>query len=449
MQLSSLLKSVSGLLLVSGGGVFAQFILIKLLSEQVESNLVYVLASLEICAAMSVCISVVGGEFSFLNFFFKKDSLQERLNILSGYLFLTLAVFFLICTPILIFCVFLFWGGWEVLGVFLLYGMVSVFLLVVSLFFRAQSKFFLSGALEKLPVFVLLFFFVVCNFFAFGIDFYNVVLLSSLACLTLVCFLLAFLFFRSSYRGAVGRGEYIAECINSTLPMFRDRSARKVSATNVLVFLYERGDQVLIGLMLGPVAMAAYYVCYKVSFFVRFFAKMVNRIFYTYISKKVNSSAGCEKEPVGVSRLIRFNLDANSLVSFLFSLAVFVFSERILGYLNINDGEYVLVLKVLALSLYLSSLNQVYFNYINASSSGDLYFSNAVQVTLAQFVLFFCLVPFFGVLGVALAKLLSVLWGMVNSFRYMRRIGGPAVSGFLYPAFGVFLFLTFFVQWVI
>ena len=65
MQLSSLLKSVSGLLLVSGGGVFAQFILIKLLSEQVESNLVYVLASLEICAAMSVCISVVGGEFSF------------------------------------------------------------------------------------------------------------------------------------------------------------------------------------------------------------------------------------------------------------------------------------------------------------------------------------------------------------------------------------------------
>lgn len=415
INIKNLFSNITALLLVTALSILCQFGFLKVLTsspgEGVAGWAVY-----EIFLSFISATCLWGGEFSLINRISKDRS--KAAGVLSAYQVLLFFIALFFSLPVLWFMQGII-ESWNAANDFFLFYSAALFSasgMCLSLYLRSDRRFFASSLLEKLPVFIFTVLVLLYWVGGWEIDVASLVLVSSVPVVIVVLYFILVLAVR-------GKDIVLREELRSSV---MHKGSAEITATNIVIFVYERIDQILVAMFFGPSMLAVYFVCYKMSFFVRFLSKATNQVFYVYLSKAVSkvSIGGVNAELNSTeSAYISLNLKINCIVAFLFCLVMVSWSKFLLGIFGGSFAEHYLILDFLCIALFISTVNQVFFNVINAKSGGRYYFKNALIVTSVQVFLMFVLFDVLGFYGVVLARVCAVLVGNLNAQLYLKDMG--------------------------
>jgi len=198
--------------------------------------------------------------------------------------------------------------------------------------------------------------------------------------------------------------------------------------TGILIFVYERVDQIFVASVFGYVLLGYYFACYKLSFFVRMFTSIVYSYIYPHLAKlqKNNKNKAIE--------LFHESSQLTVSVAVTFSLPLFFFPSEILGFaFSPEFAEYSNLLKIMAVSTIFSCINQVNYAVVNSQGKSGIIFSNAVVSVLIQFAIIAAFYNTHQLYALAYARLGASVFGVIVSYlvlgkSYLNRIA-LAVAG--------------------
>lgn len=400
--------SVLSLLFISTVAIAAQFFILKIIGSW-SGDSIAVWALFEALVAVVMAVGIWGGDYSVINRFNKNSA---PINLLAY-------VFVLICSGAFVAAVL----GLAAVGFsdnFAIHGYRLALLIAsaifcaiaccVSIWVRAAQKFFVAALLERAHIFGATLLCALCIAIGQGTEkLVELIFFASAA--SFLCAVVYFLVSSRSHWRKMGAGLW-----SSVQAIGIEKGALQITLTNVAILVYERADQFLILAFLGPAELAVYFVCYKISFAVRFVTKAVNQVFYTYIAR-ANRNNKEENDLIGE------NFRINAMAAFFFAVCAMLFSERILEFLGSKYENGAFVLGVLCLSLYLSVPNQIIFNLINSRSGGSFYLRNAISTMAIQLFLIVSLITALGVSAVLIARISAVIFGNINAFFFAKRMG--------------------------
>lgn len=428
-------RGVFSLLLVNSMAMILQLYALRLLARS-EVNGVVMWSAYEFLSGALLAVSFIGGEHYLINQTNKLEEADARRNLLA-----TAALFFIggiAALGAISFGAYALMeidpkGYTEVAAAALLAGLCFIF----GVYLRAHSKFLIGALLERGPA---IFASVLIIGFALLVDRNEFGKFTSTLILAAATIALAVAFFagREAWSELLPVGAVIKNIRN----IARSSGARHFSATNIIVFVYERLDQAIILWLFGVKALAVYFICFRISFAGRFLSKAINQVYYVLVAKSLFSGSRTGGQKSAIDTASR-GFAVNATCSFVLCAIGMIFEDQLLAlFFDGGQGSSGL-LSLLLLSVFFSVKNQAAFSLINAGGWGRYYLSNALIVVGVQISVITILAIPLGVLGVAVARVLAVVVGNMNAERYLKKINGSLYIGVWYWAMaGVLCLLT-------
>ena len=200
--------------------------------------------------------------------------------------------------------------------------------------------------------------------------------------------------------------------------IIQNSSTFLLSLNGIIVALYERLDQVILGTMLGREMLAAYFICFKLSFLVRFMTKSINQFFLPLLVR-----TRAESSQNNVVIMIKQNIRISSALALpVVALAIF-YSPLFLQYFGIIQYNALVTAQILTISGFLSISNLVIFGFLGTQQGGKLVLSNGVMSLLVQLFTLVLLLPSLSLVAPAVARITAVVVGNINAQRYAKQKG--------------------------
>ncbi|TVL53753.1 hypothetical protein AYI98_01000 [Shewanella algae] len=195
-----------------------------------------------------------------------------------------------------------------------------------------------------------------------------------------------------------------------------DKGALYFWLTAITIFIYERVDQVFIAHYFEYAILGFYFACYKLSFILRLVTNVVYSVIYPYLAKFTKTDLS------KALHMHKLSLYFTSVVAISLSLPLLFFPRQILEIVYDNRYvEYSFLLKIVALSMIFSCVNQVNFALINAKGKSKFIFYNSLVCVALQFIFIYMFYLKLGVLAVGVARLVAVSFGFIMSFYILGR----------------------------
>ncbi|MEL4292823.1 hypothetical protein [Shewanella xiamenensis] len=202
-------------------------------------------------------------------------------------------------------------------------------------------------------------------------------------------------------------------CFFSKSIRLEDKSIKEgayITATSYLTMLYERLDQFLISIFISPAVLASYFIVQKLSFLNKFITRSMYQVLYPMLKKS--------------NDIIEMAINTNVMLSFFFSILMIFGGEFFLKIFNVDANEYHLVLILLSISVFISSLNNTLYQFINHKGASNLYFKNSLILVTFQLALVLPLMYFYSYEGIAFSRIIVSSIGAYRACRDFNQVAG-------------------------
>jgi O-antigen/teichoic acid export membrane protein len=409
--MGSNILTVATMMIISAVAVGCQLVF----SQQLSSLNLEALgewAMLEVALSYSIGFCVFGGEATIVSIVAgrKKISFSE---VVFAYITIGLVIF-LVAVVVPVYVVFHL--AFEVSTFNVLLVLMSLAALtistIISISLRANQFYLLGSLLERAHWFFIVLY--LATFVIFdprdSIDIYRLLVFASAVVFVLASVTLAAFIFSEPIK--------FSSYIKSVFCIIKAKGALSLSASGMLIVLYDRFDQLILRALMGPEALGIYFACYKVAFAVKFMTKSVNQFFLPLIVKNSFSASGRSD-----SAMLANNLNIGSFLAFPIVVLIVMFSPQVLMFFDIQSSSADLALSLLAISGFWSIGNIVLFGYFSAHGGGRAFLANGFMTWILQVFIIFLLVPIYGIIALALAKVSSSWLGNFNAKRYAPEFG--------------------------
>lgn len=392
--------------------VFIQLSVLSALGKEGAELLAYY-NIIEISFSIIPAIVLFGGDQYFQFKINQYTSDQEKLKFYFGYVFLSSALFIISLLVVFIyFFVFSFDGYLQAIS-FISVSISSFFIYLSSYLYRSNFKIIHSSLAERsfylINGVILLF---ICLLYKGAVN-QDVILFLAL----IVSSFISIFFFRNMYFLGKKVPRLKIDVIKSFKLIFKDRKGRYFWLTAILIFVYERVDQIFILNVFDYKLLGYYFACYKLSFLPRLFTNIVYSVIYPYLARLLQNSKG---EAIRLHDL-SFYLTVGIAVTF--ALPLMFFPESILALMfDESFTEYSGLLKVIVISMVISCVNQINYSLLNANGQGNIIFANAVTSVFVQFVVILSFYETYGLLSIAYARLAVGAVGVIMYIYAMKLI---------------------------
>ena len=175
-----------------------------------------------------------------------------------------------------------------------------------------------------------------------------------------------------------------------------------ILGSSILVFLYTQGDDILVGRLLGATALGFYQLAYRVSLIpVREITLVISQISFPAFSKLQDQVI---KLKVGYLKILKIN----NFITIPLAGMIFFFSYDF-TYLILGEKWLLIVplLKIFSIMVILAVINANTGSLYNAVSKPSISTKSQVIKTIVMFSIIYPLVVRLGIMGAALASLIS------------------------------------------
>jgi len=400
-MISKILKKSMMITVVTGCIMLLQLYITNQLS--IDKELLEKYVYLDFIILSSIALGVFGGELGAIN----------AINELNGKISSEVFKRSLLNYIVLIFPVFLIFSKFtlSVLDYFI-YFLSGMFVLLNQLqvyFLRAKEKFIISSLVERIVWVGFAFFLLVFNVKLEFSLLIGIIIANVVGCLYIYIFMKerCILSSQLNSREVLGNSKYI-------------------TITAYLIFLYERLDQFLISIFISPVILASYFVAQKLAFLTKFLTRSVYQVTYPLFNKQKN--------------LVQLSLHVNSFISFCFSLVIVFYGEYLLSYFNVRGKDFYIVIVLLSFSVFISSLNNTLYQYVNYKGGSNYYMKNALFLIIVQLIFVIPFMFYFSFVGVAISRLVVSCIGAFASMRDFKKVSKEVIN--LKPFFLMFLIMV-------
>lgn len=186
--------------------------------------------------------------------------------------------------------------------------------------------------------------------------------------------------------------------------------------STILVFVYDKIDQIIIVNKLGLSILGGYYLIIKVVNMVKLIPNTYNSTFYPYICKQLKREN---------SDFIFNNILSKNLL-FIFPLAITVIlnSNLIITILfGLDYIQYSLLLQILTSSILLFAPNVILNNFLYALEKSNKYFPISFISVLLEVILIYSFIDKFGIIIVTMAKICSSVIVLIFCKLYLIKEG--------------------------
>jgi O-antigen/teichoic acid export membrane protein len=213
---------------------------------------------------------------------------------------------------------------------------------------------------------------------------------------------------------------------------------RYVLGTNIGSILINKVDIFILGLMLGPVGVAFYNAASKLVNVAEIPLTSISQVVFPKISQVYYNSTRFE-----AGQLIERSTVLILAVMIPICLILGIFSETAL--VIVAGEEYrssAIILEILAYSAIIKSIGRIFGISLDAIGRPKINYRLILASICVNVSLNFILFPFFGIKGVAIATLLSLSFGSILSFYYLKKDIPIQFVNILYPLFTFYLFFN-------
>lgn len=190
-----------------------------------------------------------------------------------------------------------------------------------------------------------------------------------------------------------------------------------IHLTTISIFLYEKIDQIVILKNFDISILGIYFACYKIAQFIRFIPKVINQALLPAFSAFLSSNSDEE-----VREYYKTSIRYNNFFSAGISILLILFSNEILLLYGEEYSNYSWLMIGLSIIFMLGIPSQINSNLINLYGKSNYFFKISITTIVVQFIILFFSVNKIGLLSLIVAKMASVLVGLVLSNIVLKRI---------------------------
>jgi O-antigen/teichoic acid export membrane protein len=205
--------------------------------------------------------------------------------------------------------------------------------------------------------------------------------------------------------------------------------------STVVIFLYEKIDQLTIVKLFDLTILGVYFGIMKISLMAKYLPQIINRGFIATLSELINNN-----DRTFLGRYYNYILKANTLICAILGIFIVVFIEDILAfYQNTLFLEYKVLAFLFILTAFIDFPDTLNTNMLIVAGKDKFVLLNNVLKILCYFVVLWVLFPLLGIYSLVCAKGISLMFGvLLTSFQM-------ACSGisFKYPWKNIYLFILF------
>lgn len=395
-----------GSLFIGGLGIISQIILIYFLGNSNYSSLILSSQSLLETLIIFVPAVVLYGNDSFFQYCLNKFKNEKDL---SEYVKIYLVRSFVILFIVLIVVFAYFWFEANLNQIELIAMLTAAFAVfytyVCSFVYRFRLKLLISSCVERLLLLFLMFFYSLVYFA--DRDGYTSYLICVIAS-SLVTVLISLILIN---REISLKFDII---ISSILSFGFNRSSVYFICSSVVVFMFDRVDQLILLNLFGVAALSAYFICFKISYFSRMLSSMMSNILYPLMAKQMAVS---DVDNSTYSTLMKLTVSSSILVAF----PIFFFTEELIVFFS-NNADFIQkeIIWILLVSMFISAVNQVQSNKLSALGCSNIIFNVSVLGFFLQLVFIYFSYQYIYLYSIAFARLFASIFGFLYFYTTLR-----------------------------
>ncbi len=383
--------------------VATQLVVLSILGKEGPELLAYY-NLIEIFFAIVPAIILFGGDQYFQYKINQIETDKDKLSFYFGYILLSIIL--LLISSVIGGIYLVFFNDHNVFHVlsFLCVSIASFLIYISSYLYRSNLKVIQSSFIERsFYLFNSLVLFIICFLYRDAVT-PEYVLTSAL----LVSLILSVFFIIKITKITRENRDLRFLSTKNLWPIFNDVKGRYFWFTAILIFIYERVDQLFILNVFDYKLLGFYFACYKLSFLPRLFTNIVYSVIYPYLAKMLQHS----KDDALKLHSVSFYLTVS--IAIFFGLPMIFAPEFILSFVfDTSFATYAELLKVIVISMIISCVNQINYSMLNANGRGQVIFLNAIISVFVQLLVIYSFYVSFGLLAIAYARLAVGLTGIL------------------------------------
>ncbi len=397
---------VFGSLFVGGVGILSQILLIYFLGNSNYSSIILSSQSLLETLIIFVPAVVLYGNDSFFQYCLNKfKNERDLLDYLKIYL---VRSFSILCIVLIV--VFVFFGIESDLNRIELMAILTAafaifYTYVCSFVYRFRLKLFISSCVERVLLLILMLFY--CLAYFTGRDGYT----SYLYCVIAASLITALISLALINREISLKFSII---IKSIVSFDLRKSSFYFICSSIIIFLFDRLDQLILLNLFGVAALSAYFICFKISYFSRMISSMLSNILYPLMAKQMAVS---DADNSTYSKLMKLTV----ISSILIALPIFLFTEQFILFFD-NNADVVEkeIVWILLISMFISSVNQVQSNKLSSIGYSNTIFTVSVIGFLLQLSFIYFSYQDIHLYSIAFARLIASIFGFLYFYTTLR-----------------------------
>lgn len=191
----------------------------------------------------------------------------------------------------------------------------------------------------------------------------------------------------------------------------------------IVLFVYEKLDQMMLLKYVDLETLSLYFVLLKIAIVIKMIPKIINTS-----SIPVFSSLIQNKEFKDLNKVLIKNISFNFYIGLVTILLIVISYPLLFDFLKI-DKSFLPILLIIMFTYQISVTSIIYDSLLNSLGKAYTLLWNSIITIVIQFFLIFFLIETYGILGVAIAKLISGIIGQYFLFYFASKSSGIHMSG--------------------
>lgn len=185
----------------------------------------------------------------------------------------------------------------------------------------------------------------------------------------------------------------------------------------LVIFTYEKLDQMIIIANFSLEVLGIYFACYKISLLAKFIPKTLNQSILPSFSQMISNNSINE-----IEYYHKKNTQLNIIFSALISGIIIIFSKKILSLYGSDFSYYDWLLNGFICLFYLGAPGQVNTNLIGIIGDGKKLFKISLMVVIVQIITMYLTIKHLGLFSILLARLLAVVINQIVTTKELRKL---------------------------
>ncbi|WP_055436219.1 lipopolysaccharide biosynthesis protein [Lacinutrix algicola] len=184
-----------------------------------------------------------------------------------------------------------------------------------------------------------------------------------------------------------------------------------------LTFLYEKLDQIIILFVYDLKYLGIYFGIMKIAFISKMIPQIINRGLISSLSSLIQINALDE-----IKAYYNKIINANYLICALISIVTILFSDLILNLFGSTFSDYRLLLLLFVITAFIDFYDTLNVNILIVKGEDKKVLTNTILKNITFLISVFILLPIFDLEGLVLARIISLIFGVVYTKYSLNRV---------------------------